>query len=278
MRHAYTSRAAAAAGGLAAGHRYWFGRPFPAGDTPFSYANLPSGKLMASAGALGPYLIAHLNQGQYAGGQVLSPEGVRLLHTPIAGNYAMGWAAQGGLLLHDGSVPDFGSTFLLDPQRKFGVALLWNVNTGGGIIPAYGLAIGVWRLLIGQPVAPPGADPRYGNSLALLSGLLMVELAWLAVSLVWLRAWRVKAASRRRRLWVCGLAALGQVALAIALIALLAQQQLPLPVMLLFVPDVTTLAVVLITLAGLWAALFPVLVFSRRRPASTAMEAQGVPA
>jgi CubicO group peptidase (beta-lactamase class C family) len=263
MHHSYTARLAAEGDHLAAGYRYWFGLPFPAGQTPFSYANLPSGKLIVSAADLGPYLMAQLNAGRYQSLQLVSTEGMRLMHTPVLGSYAMGWASQGSLLAHNGAIPDFGSSFLLDPQRKIGLALLWNVNTGGGNIPAYGLAGNVWRLLTDQQPEPIPTDLTYTNYLSLLGGLLVLELIWLAVSLKLLSAWRSKPVKIQRKVRVSILAALVQVGLCVILIMMLIQQQRPLPVMFLFVPDLTVLAMLFLALALLWSGLFPALAFWR---------------
>ena len=72
MSHSYTSKAVAKQNGLAVGHRYWFGLPFPAPNLPIPPGSLPSGQLISSAEDMAHYLIAHLNGGRYGDVQILS--------------------------------------------------------------------------------------------------------------------------------------------------------------------------------------------------------------
>ncbi len=71
MRHSFTSRAEAQPNGLASDSRYWFGVPSLAhvADTPAERTN---GRLIASAEDMAHFLIAQLNDGQYAGAALLS--------------------------------------------------------------------------------------------------------------------------------------------------------------------------------------------------------------
>jgi CubicO group peptidase (beta-lactamase class C family) len=259
MRHAHISYPESQGDGLAEGYRYWFGLPLPAENMPFLYAALPSGNLMVSAEDLGPYLLAHLNDGSYRGVQLVSSAGMHQLHAHIANNYAMGWAWQNNLLTHNGAVPGFGSTFLLDPDRKIGIAVLWNVNTGGGGIPAYGLAENVWRIQTGQLLAPLPSDRQYATYLGVFSMVLLLELAWLFVSLRLLRSWRTNPSSGRSRGWIAGLSAFIQLGVGTAVVVLLAQQGRPVSVMFLFVPDLMTLSALVLALAFGWGMVFPLL-------------------
>ena len=122
MKHSFTSKAAARQNGLAVGHRYWFGQPVAVPDLPIPGGSLPSGQLISSAEDMGHYLIAQLNDGGYAGVQILSGQGIQELHRPAAeiiemgksfGHYGMGWISQGTgehkIISHSGIVPDFGA-------------------------------------------------------------------------------------------------------------------------------------------------------------------------
>ena len=60
MSHTFTSKAEAKQNGLAMGHRYWFGHPFPAANLSMPPASLPSGQLISSAEDMAHYLIAQL--------------------------------------------------------------------------------------------------------------------------------------------------------------------------------------------------------------------------
>ena len=86
-------------------------------------------------------MTAHLNGGEYAGGRVLSPEGMdELFHPSVKagamgvdmGHYAMGWFVEesetGRRIWHDGFGPDFFSYMVLFPEQKRGMLLLVNAN------------------------------------------------------------------------------------------------------------------------------------------------------
>ena len=81
MEHSYASPLAARRGGLAAGHKYWFGQP-RATQLPYPRGLLPAGFLASSAEDMSRYLLAHLNGGQVGNTRILSPAGVTELHRP----------------------------------------------------------------------------------------------------------------------------------------------------------------------------------------------------
>ena len=141
MQHSTTSKVAAQQDGLAMGHQQWFGFPIPVPNLPVPSASLPSGQLISSAEDIGHYLIAQLNQGEYAGVQILSPEGIAQMHQPAVGislagkkisKYGMGWfineTHQGQLIFHDGEVPDYFSYMALLPEQHRAMVLLVNTN------------------------------------------------------------------------------------------------------------------------------------------------------
>jgi hypothetical protein len=67
------------ADGLAEGHYYRFGHPYP-GVGPLPPADLPAGLLIASVEDMTHYLVAQLNDGRYRSASVLSPQGIAALH------------------------------------------------------------------------------------------------------------------------------------------------------------------------------------------------------
>jgi CubicO group peptidase (beta-lactamase class C family) len=137
MTNSYTSKTDAKANGLAVGHTYFFGNPRISDDAPYSRRKLPSGGLISSAEDLGHYMIAQLNGGRYAEGQVLSPENVALMHLPAAEtlnkgvSYAYGWRTniveEEPVVRHGGDAPSFHSNISFSPTRGWGVAILMNV-------------------------------------------------------------------------------------------------------------------------------------------------------
>jgi CubicO group peptidase (beta-lactamase class C family) len=71
MRRSLMSQAAAQEYGLASGYQFWFGVPV-ATNLTYSRAFRSTGGLISTAEDLSHYLVAHLNDGQYAGASVLS--------------------------------------------------------------------------------------------------------------------------------------------------------------------------------------------------------------
>ncbi len=100
---------------------------------PFVRWAAPGGYLISNARDLSHFLIAHLNEGSYAGTNVISAEGMRELHRPAAEmslslSYVMGWVAETAdqelMLWHNGSTPNFYSYIALLPERRLGVVFL----------------------------------------------------------------------------------------------------------------------------------------------------------
>ncbi len=170
MHHSFTSQSEAQQNGMSAGYRQWFGFPMASGDLPYPRGMAPAGYLISTAEDLGHYMIAQNNQGHYAGGSILSPQGVEVLHAPAvaaapegyhkqpSGSYAMGWYVMEmngiNVIAHDGDTPTFHADMILIPAGNWGMALLVNTNTvltGDGI---RNLAAGVASLLVGQQPAP----------------------------------------------------------------------------------------------------------------------------
>jgi CubicO group peptidase (beta-lactamase class C family) len=103
---------------------------------------LPSGFLIASAGDLGHYLIAQLNEGRYggqdSGAQILSPEYVTLMHQPAVEtsdegiSYAFGWRTNlvdgEPSVWHGGDTANSHSNLAFAPTRRWGVAVVMNVS------------------------------------------------------------------------------------------------------------------------------------------------------
>jgi CubicO group peptidase (beta-lactamase class C family) len=141
MANSYTSKAEAEANGLAARHTYFFGKPRVLADAAYSRRKLPSGYLISSAGDLGHYLIAQLNEGRYAGRQaevqILSPEYAALMHQPAVEtndegiSYAFGWRTNlvegEPAIWHGGDSTSSHSNMAFAPTRGWGVAILINV-------------------------------------------------------------------------------------------------------------------------------------------------------
>jgi hypothetical protein len=177
--------------GAAEGYHYWFGFPIPAGNTPHPRQKVPSGFMAICEKDMAHTLIMHLNNGKYQGVQVISAEGIAQLHHPSLSNYAMGWVENAnGVLEHGGSTSDFGSGIILDPKRKLGIVVLYNI---GNAVGAQHLGILNWNvlnLLTGSILAEPPSNEGYWFVLAGLLVLLFLALAWTVGSKGWLNYWK----------------------------------------------------------------------------------------
>jgi hypothetical protein len=138
------------------------------------------------------YLIAHLNEGRYDNAQILSAAGIDELHRPAAevntmgypsGHYGMGWfieqTGQTKIVWHAGLVPDFFAYMAILPEQKKDVVLLMNANhfIMYGALTEVGK--GVTALLAEEePVpVPSGAIPWALRGLPLIPILQIVGVA-----------------------------------------------------------------------------------------------------
>ncbi len=220
MQHSYTDKLSAMANGLASGYHYWFGFPFPTGETAFPREHFPSGFYVSTAEDLAHALIAHLNNGLYQGTQVISPVGMAELHMPVLANYAMGWVVNNGVLSHNGSVGDFGSYLLVDRANQVGVAVLFNINNAIGASHIYIVGDNVAALLTGGSLAPTPGETGYILMAVGLLALLAGAMIWITWSYRRLRT-ESKAINQgplsRRTALLFGLALVAEVAIAIIL-------------------------------------------------------------
>jgi CubicO group peptidase (beta-lactamase class C family) len=208
MNHSHTSQAAAKLDGLAIGHRYWFGQPFPIPDLPLPSGSLPSGQLISSAEDIAHYLIAHLNGGRHGDAQVLSSVGIDELHRGVAEQRVMGKVvAKYGMrwfitkingtrvVSHTGNVPDFTSYMAILPGQKKGVVLLANADLWGLPFVTMGFGDGATALLAGKQPPPIrlGFLPWVMRTLLLIP---LLQIAGVFATLRLLRRWRRNPAFR----------------------------------------------------------------------------------
>jgi len=202
MSHSYTSKSVAQQNGLAMGHRYWFGHPFPAHNLSIPSGSLPSGQLISSIEDMAHYLIAHLNGGCYCGTQILSEAGIDELHRAAAeisergfslGYYGMGWISQetgeSRIVSHSGIVPDFGAFMALLPEQKKGMVLLVNANHAMMKMTLDEMGMGAAQRLAGELLSPP----RFGAAPWVMRGMLLIpilQIGDVVATLRLLRRWR----------------------------------------------------------------------------------------
>jgi CubicO group peptidase (beta-lactamase class C family) len=271
MRHSYTSKEAAKQDGLAVGHQYWFVTPIAMPDLPVPRGSLPAGQLISSAEDMAHYLSAHLNQGNYGGTQILSPKGIAELHRPAAkvmglvseiGDYGMGWiieeTGQGRRITHKGTCPDFFAYMALLPGPKRGIILLANANQLLMDSALLEVGNGAASLLAGSQAAPKSTSldviPWALRSLLLIP---LLQIAGVAATLLILRRWRRDPALRPGGVNLWGrhilLPLIPNLFLAAIPIALLASGLLR--SLMLFMPDISWIALICGGFAGIWAFL-----------------------
>ncbi len=137
MKHSFTSQKEAEQNGMAVGYRKWFGYSKPSPDMPFVRGVISAGYLITSARDMAQYLIAHLNEGRYAGKLVISPAGMAELLRPTARmdekwSYAMGWVTgkmqEEMTIWHNGGTPSFYTYMAILPESRMGMVMLMNMD------------------------------------------------------------------------------------------------------------------------------------------------------
>jgi CubicO group peptidase (beta-lactamase class C family) len=126
--------------------------------TRFTRGYDPAGMLLTDADDSGRFLAAMLGGGALSGARVLKPESVQRMWAPSADvsdglQYGLGWFLRQDeglqIVFHPGEILTMGSTFVLVPERKLGVAVLANLDSDA----KDEIAEGVTRLLLGyEPV------------------------------------------------------------------------------------------------------------------------------
>ena len=271
MRHSYTTRAEAQQNGLALGHRYWFAYPVAAPNLPLPRGSLPAGYLISSTEDMSHYLIAQLNDGRYGGVQILSPAGIAEMHCPSAefkmmgvslGQYGMGWFIndrdQVRIVSHSGVVPDFFAYMAIVLEQKKGLVLL--LNADHFLMSNFALeevGMGAATLLAGARPDPV----RWGIVIPwVLRGLLLIpalQILGVAATLLRLRSWLQHPNRRpsRGQKWVLHilLPMIPNLTVAATPIALVVS---PLRgFLLLFAPDISWMARICGSFAGIWIFL-----------------------
>jgi CubicO group peptidase (beta-lactamase class C family) len=286
MTQSYTSRSDAEAHGLAAGYQHMFGLPV-ARQWPYPQAMLPSGFLISRAQDLSHLVIAQINDGQYKGQSILSPQGIAAMHkgtAPVStgGSYAMGWVdftIKGTHIVgHDGDSYNYHTSIYLLPESKWGLVLLMNGSNAMYFARMEQLPLNLTGILVGA-LSPVQLQPNpillmnelYRNSLV-FAFLLITMAVWTGLRL---RRWLKHQESR--------LQGIGRIAYLILPLAFFSWQAwlflfslpqamggYPLSTMFTFRPDLIGLAVVLAVFALGWGIYYEIeaarLLLSSRPP------------
>ncbi|MHB1413857.1 MAG: serine hydrolase domain-containing protein [Chloroflexota bacterium] len=269
MSHSYSSHALAKRNGLAVGHQYWFTRPVAVPDIPVAHGSLPSGQLISCAEDMAHYLIAHLNGGRYGDQQILSAAGIAELHRGVAeagemgvdmGEYAMGWYTQDigqtKASWHTGIVPGFFTFMAVLPEQKRGLGILCNGFHFMMTPTLTEAGVAATTLLAGERPVPS----RFGFVPLTPLGLLLVpvlQVVGVVATLRRLCRWHHDPSSRpsRGRVWGRHILLPLVPNLSLAAVPVFLQASGLLQFLLLFMPDVSWLALLCGGFAGIWGVL-----------------------
>ncbi|HET8776198.1 MAG TPA: serine hydrolase domain-containing protein, partial [Candidatus Limnocylindria bacterium] len=212
MSHTYLDVASAKADGLAEGHYRFFG-VLASFDPPFSASDLPSAMMMSSAEDLGHLLSAHLADGRYGDGRVLSETSMADIQRPLVEpglGSGYGWGLwtyplyeAGGMdadagtfaapLVHEhtGSNSSFASGTILLPQAGYGVVVLLNLNDEVAPSRFYQLHMGIAMILSGGEAAALTSydDPLRVYGKAIVLAVLGLQLIGVLIATLRLRRW-----------------------------------------------------------------------------------------
>jgi hypothetical protein len=252
-------------------------------DLPVPNGSLASGQIISSTEDISHYLIAQLNGGRYGDVQILSPEGIAEMHSPAVdaitsgvdmGDYGMGWfisqTSQGNRIWHDGTAPDYFSYMALLPDQHLGMVLLVNANQMMLNFALLEVAGGAASLLAGvQPESIPWAVVPWSLRLFLIIPAFQILGVFFTLRAV--SRWR-KDVSRRPgpyRKWIFHIVLPMILNLVLVSCALGLVASGVLGFMLLFMPDLSWLAIICGSFALVWIFIrTPLILRTLRKPFS----------
>lgn len=197
MQHSFTSEPEAERAGLARGYQWFFGLPISIHHR-YNSSQLPSGYMISSAEDMSHFLVAQLNEGRYAGSNILSAQSIAAMRTQGAtrsagGEYGFGWVISpfGDVpaIWHDGVNVNFHSLILMQPDTQQGVVVLMNAFGIVSYESAYKeLEQGLARLMAGMEPTKPGWS--LVSLYLIINALLAVILALVFLPLVRMQNWQ----------------------------------------------------------------------------------------
>lgn len=263
MVNSHTSLEDGRAQGMSSGYYPFLGFPVVIdGMMPYTRAILPSAGLVSNADDMTHYLSAHLNGGEYLGVQILSGQGIEMLHTPGAEispgvGYGMGWVSftweeiaaaepipQG--LTHSGSWLGFAANMVIVPERQLGVIVLLNSNDPLRESVYANIGFDLARIVIGLDALNKPASEDFLTRNRRAAGLGVILL--LVGANLWLR--RIRCSSRARLanniVYAIELVIAGAVGFYFAQ---------PIPLTVRFSPDMALVHLMIILIAVVWGSI-----------------------
>ncbi|GIK71974.1 MAG: penicillin-binding protein [Chloroflexota bacterium] len=267
MDDAFTSLADAQGHGVSSGYYPYFGQVRSQDHAMFfGRATTPSAGLVASAEDLAHWLVAHLNGGRYADAQLISPQGMELLHTVAVSiteevGYAMGWTtfpftdalpaddverSAPLALTHSGRWLGYAAQLLLVPEQELGVVLLLNLNDPAADSALSNIGWNVGLLALGLPAKQ---FPQHEDWVERNARLLMLAIVAIFTAL---NLWLLR--PRARLVFIVAACLVQVVTVAYLVLIRLPEVKTTLPLLLRFEPDLGQITLVLIALAG-WSVV-----------------------
>lgn len=265
MRHSAAALSDPAVVDIATGYRYWFHWPIPF-DAPYPRNMTPAGFLISSAEDMTHYLSAQLNGGRYDNTQILSPQGIDILHMPgskisASKSYGMGWEIQGQpgstKIWHNGDLSNFHSNMLLLPDQHIGIVILINIqeyyNNAAINMPIEGVA----SILLGNNLTSNMNPPLSLIPQVIMLAVLLIPILWIVGSYLSIKRWQDRGdlpPRGIRRFWRLFLPLIIDLCpLVLVWIILPSQFEAPMEIIALSVPDVFVVIMILSMFSLGWA-------------------------
>ncbi|MFN2223126.1 MAG: hypothetical protein ACK2UH_11265, partial [Candidatus Promineifilaceae bacterium] len=227
-----------------------------------------SGFLMVSIEDMAHYALAQLNDGQYAGNAVLSPQGMAELHAAAipsgeGTSYAMGWnvgTVDGTpLVWHAGDDGRNSSIVVQMPDSASAVIVLSNISGFEHLTQANGVARGVMNLLNGEP--PASVTLAFRLRFLYWTTLLAPVVQILSIAFVWWKRQRIKT-------WGALLVVVLNLALVIFILVLSQNIPTTLRSMLVWYPELAYALIVVTVLGVGWSIVYTAMRLRMRRSRS----------
>ena len=229
------------------------------------------------------YVIAQLNDGEYDGASVLSPEGIAELQAPAVPtpeadtSYGMGWfvGPVNGIpaVFHQGETFTFHSNVVLMPESGQGVVVLMNAENSLDLFVRGRMGTvseGVASLLADKEPEPPPSGIAIFIVYAALFGALALQISGMVHSISALRRRQVPTGRFGRKSRI-GLALVTNLAWAFLVLVLIPKQLgLPLTTLAQGLPDLAYLLLASGVVALVWAVARTVWAFVALRPVPAA--------
>ncbi len=193
MKHTTLYPEEAEAKGKADGHQAMYNQ-IVVNNIPVYRSALPAGWVMSCAEDMGQWLIAHLNNGRTARGQIIPASDIEEAHMSAVAfkengkeiSYGMGWFVSSAddefLIWHGGDTPNFMADMILLPEYATGVAVLINSQA---CTTGHDIASGVANIILELEIKPMGVPWwAHWKTIDTLASFTLVFIILLMLSLL----------------------------------------------------------------------------------------------